>query len=624
MLVLEDCHWIDPLSRDLLELLARESAALRVVVLLAYRPEVEPGGGLGIGRLSHFSEIRLAELEPGEAEELIRSRLEQLVGAGTEAPPALVELVTTRSQGNPFYVEELLNFIRAQDVDLQDDGALRRLQLPESLHSLILSRIDTLSEAPRRTLKVASVVGRTFAAPVLPVVYPELGSLGEVRGHLGALGSLDLVKLDREDEEAYIFKHVVTQEVAYESMPFAIRAVLHEHVGGYIEETEPDAVDRNLDLLAHHYWLSENEPKKREYLVRAGDAAKASFANAVAVDYFERVVPLLEGAERWAITRRLGEVLEVAGDLARAEASYRAALALAEEMDDFAAAGWAESSLAELTRKRGDYDEASDWLDAARGHFESSGDRLGIGRVEHIRGVVCNVRGNRTAAREHMEASLEIRREAGDKVAMGALYSNLAIVAEYEGDYERSCALHEEGLALRIEAGDTAGIAVSQMNLGVMLQRLGRLDEAHARQEESLRLRREIGDPRMIALGEHNLGILTRTQGDYDTTKDLFAGALRVQRDQGDRWALAFMLEDVAVLATLLDEPELALRLAGAGAALREETRAPHGVAAAEELAGQLAPAREALAERADEVWDEGRAVGLDEAVREALAFCGE
>ena len=118
---------------------------------------------------------------------------------------------------------------------------------------------------------------------------------------------------------------------------------------------------------------------------------------------------------------------------------------------------------------------------------------------------------------------------------------------------------------MRIEAGDTAGIAVSQMNLGVMLQRLGRLDEARARQEESLRLRREIGDPRMIALAEHNLGILTRVQGEYDETKELFAGALRVQRDQNDRWALAFMLEDVAVLAALLGEPELALRLAGAG-----------------------------------------------------------
>jgi tetratricopeptide (TPR) repeat protein len=157
-----------------------------------------------------------------------------------------------------------------------------------------------------------------------------------------------------------------------------------------------------------------------------------------------------------------------------------------------------------------------------------------------------------------------------------------------------------------------------------MLQRLGRYEEARARQEESLRLRREIGDPRMIALAEHNLGILTRALGDYGATRELFAGALHVQRDQGDTWALAFMLEDVAVLATLLCDPELALRLAGAAAALRVETRSPHGLAAEKELAEHLAPAREALGARADEVWAEGEASGLDEAIGEALAFCLE
>jgi tetratricopeptide (TPR) repeat protein len=221
-----------------------------------------------------------------------------------------------------------------------------------------------------------------------------------------------------------------------------------------------------------------------------------------------------------------------------------------------------------------------------------------------------------------MEASLEIRRAEGDNVAMGALYSNLAIVAEYEGDYESSVALNKKGLELRVEAGDTVGIAISEMNLGVMLQRLGRMEEARARQEASLELRRQIGDPRMIALGEHNLGILLRELGDYDASRTLFASALRVQRDQRDTWALAFMLEDVAVLATLLDEPELALRLAGAAAALREATQSQHGVVTQQELDRQLAPAHEALGDRAEAAVRAGGALGLDEAVAEALAFC--
>ena len=95
--------------------------------------------------------------------------------------------------------------------------------------------------------------------------------------------------------------------------------------------------------------------------------------------------------------------------------------------------------------------------------------------------------------------------------------------------------------------------------------------------EESLQLRSEIGDPRMLALGQHNLGLLTREEGDYATTRELFAAALHVQWDQGDKWALAYMLEDIAVLAVLLGEPAVALRFAGAGSALREEIQAPRG-----------------------------------------------
>ena len=176
VLVLEDCHWIDALSRDLLEVIGRSTAALPVLVVLAYRPAVDVGGGLGVERIPDFSEFALAELGEEDAAELIRSKLEQVLGAtkDVDVGDELVTLVTERSQGNPFYIEELISFIAAQGVDPGDAAAVRAVQLPESLHSLVLSRIDAMSEGPRRTLKVASVVGRVFEAPVLPGAYPEL------------------------------------------------------------------------------------------------------------------------------------------------------------------------------------------------------------------------------------------------------------------------------------------------------------------------------------------------------------------------------------------------------------------------------------------------------------------
>lgn len=622
VLVLEDCHWIDPLSRDLLHVLARAAASLRVLLVTAYRPAEDnaPGGGLGLEELGHFSELRLAPLGSGEAEELIRAKVAQAQAKTEATMPALVELLMARAEGNPFYLEELLNYIGGQQIDVGDSSALAAVELPESLHSLILSRVDTLPEEPRRTIKVASVVGRSFDVATLVRVYPDLGSEEVVGSHLRRLKTLDLVSLDRED--SYLFKHAVTQEVTYESMPFSFRAMLHERVAADIEATQPDAIDLNLDLLASHYWLSENAEKKREYLVRAGEAAKANYANDAAIDYLERAVPLLEPPERWRVWREVGEVREVLGDWAGAESTYREALALAEEHDRASARAWTQSSLADLFRKRGELEEASRWAELAREGFQAIDDREGLGRVLQLTGTISAMRGDFDAARPELEASLEIRRELGDAAGAGALLSNLAIMAEYAGDYERAVGLNREALGLREQAGDKAAIAISQMNLGNVLLLLGRPDEARACQEESLRLRRETGDPWSIALGEHNLGLLTRAEGDYDATRELFAAALRTFADKGDKWALAFLLEDVAALAVLIDEPAVALRLGGAGAAVREETGSPRGEADQKELDAQLAPAREALGERAEALWEAGRHGGLDDAIRTALRLC--
>ena len=195
VIVLEDCHWLDELSLDLLDVLARVTTTLPVLIVLAYRPSAETDTARGVERMPHFTEVALAELDDHHAGLFIRSKLEHRFEAGFHAPDELVELVTERSQGNPFYIEELLNYVEAQQVDLADERSLRSLELPDSLHSLVLSRIDTVGEEPRRTLKVASVLGRSFPAADLPAVYPELGSLDDVRSHLGQLRSLDLVIL---------------------------------------------------------------------------------------------------------------------------------------------------------------------------------------------------------------------------------------------------------------------------------------------------------------------------------------------------------------------------------------------------------------------------------------------
>ncbi|VAW31030.1 Adenylate cyclase / Guanylate cyclase, partial [hydrothermal vent metagenome] len=277
-MVLEDCHWLDPLSFDLLEAISRAVADCPILIVLAVRaPSVNRMESAAFRQFPNFTEVRLDEFSLEEADRLMALKMEQLTQEKVEIPQLLREKITERAAGNPFYIEELLNYLQSQSALGED--APEDWDLPTSLHSLILSRIDQLTESQKNTIKVASVIGRLFQAAMLWGAYPPLGGPQQVKADLQTLEQLDLTPQDTpEPELAYLFKNVVTQEVAYESLPFATRAMLHDLIGQYIENDYARVLDQYLTLLAHHYGRSDNEFKKREYLLKAGEATQAEYA----------------------------------------------------------------------------------------------------------------------------------------------------------------------------------------------------------------------------------------------------------------------------------------------------------------------------------------------------------
>jgi tetratricopeptide (TPR) repeat protein len=436
-------------------------------------------------------------------------------------------------------------------------------------------------------MKVASVVGRVFTAPMLPGAYEELGSVETVVEDLDALRALDLVVLDREADQAWMFKHMVTQEVAYESLPFALRALLHGLVGDYIERTEAGDLDRYVPLLEHHYWRSERGDKKVHYLRRAAELAQASYANSAAIAYYDRLIPLLEGSERVEMAIRLAEVLQLIGNWARAESVVRDAHALARAQGHGRAEGWADVTLAEIARKQGQFDEAAACLDAAAIRFEAVEDRAGLGQVSHLAGTVAAQRGDLDGARGHYEQSLGIREALGDLAKMGALYSNLAIVAEYGGDMQLARQMGERALELRTAANDRWGIGVSLGNLAAIAVKEGALDEARARSEAAIEVLGEVGDRWMTANAQNNLGNAARDLGDFPAARRAYAESLRTFAEWDDRWALAILLEDIGLLAVRTGDHAGAVELAEAASALREDIGAQHPKALAAELPPQ-------------------------------------
>lgn len=313
LIVVEDMHWIDALSHDLLEALAMALADCPICFVLAYRPpQLMRLQTPQIESLPYFTNIKLEELTPAEGEQAIRAKLAQLYPSRSGSVPSfLLEKLMQRSQGNPFYLEELLNYVRDRGLDPAD---IQNIELPDSLHTLILSRIDQLSEGEKITLRAASIVGRSFRAAWLTGYYPALGDLVHVKKDLDKLEWLEITPLDSEPELAYLFKHIVTHEVTYESLPFATRAKLHEQLAVYLE-----SIGAHVEMIAQHYGRSNNQGKQREYWLKAGDAAREAFNNEAALQYYERLLPLVnEPKEQGSLYLKQAEVYYGRGRLAEA------------------------------------------------------------------------------------------------------------------------------------------------------------------------------------------------------------------------------------------------------------------------------------------------------------------
>jgi adenylate cyclase len=620
VIVLEDCHWIDELSRDLLRVLARACADLRVLIVVAYRPGTAPGGGLGLEGLPFFDELPLERLEAEDAAEVVRAKLEQVLGSGASASDELGRLVTDRAEGNPLYIEELISYIAGRGIDPSDPAAVEILHLPESLHTIVLSRIDTVAEAPRRTMKVASVAGRVFRAPMLPGAYEEVGSLDDVRSQLEVLRAADLVGLDREEDLSYLFKHVITQEVAYDSMPFSLRSVLHRRLADYIVASEPDAIDRNLDLLAHHYWRGDDAARKVEYLGRAGAAAQASYANAAAVLYYERLLLLLEGVDRVDATLKLAEVLQLTGDVQRAEELVAVVRLVATDAGDAHRGARCDLSLAESARRLGRFDDAAARLEAAREGFESAGDDRGLAEVLQVTGTVNAQRGNIHEARASYEASLAIRERLGDEAGVAAITNNLGIVAQQEGDLDLARVLSTRALSLYRELGDRRRLSSCEINLGWLEGQAGDFPAALQHGEEAIRLAREVGDRLNVAIAQNNLGDALRDLGRLADAALAYGAAIEAYRSLGDPGPLMALFEDLAVLLSLRGQHLDAFRLAGAADALRGTLGSQRMAALERSLTERLAPSRIAIGGRtARDARLEGAGRSFPEAIDLAL-----
>lgn len=296
----EDLHWADPSS---LELFRHLIDTLRVpaivlctsrVPLRDFKPFQRDGKGASSAR--GIEEILLEPLAPEETRVLTRGLLE-----GEEAPDELFSFVQEKTEGNPFYVEEVLNSMIEEGVLEHEYGRWRltsRLadfDVPATVEGVIAARLDRQPPHSRRLLQEASVIGRTFLLQILREITKGEVSVDE---RLSALVSSDLIRaITLEPDLAYVFKHALTQEVAYGSLLRSERAVIHERVAKVMEALFTDRLPEFFETLAFHFKHGRDVSNAANYLIKSGEKAVNRFALEEAHEHFRQAYDLLEESE---------------------------------------------------------------------------------------------------------------------------------------------------------------------------------------------------------------------------------------------------------------------------------------------------------------------------------------
>ena len=332
VLVLEDLHWADATSAELLERLLSLSDRAPLLFLCLFRPQRErPCWHIKEAAARTYPhrhiDLWLNPLSIAESRILVANllRVEGL-------PLKLKERILAVTEGNPFHVEEVLRSLIDQKAIVREEasGQWRAAQdvadiaIPDTLQGVLLARMDRLQEDAKRVLQMAAVIGRIFLYRVLNAIAQEERQLDQ---HLLTLQRQELIReRARIPELEYIFKHELTREAAYNGLLKKERRTFHRQVAEALERLFAERIEEQLGLLAYHWERAEDAEKAAPYLLRAGDQARSAYAHQEAIDYYQRALRFLEQQEQHEQAARtwmkLGLTYHTAFDFQRSREAY--------------------------------------------------------------------------------------------------------------------------------------------------------------------------------------------------------------------------------------------------------------------------------------------------------------
>jgi predicted ATPase/class 3 adenylate cyclase len=555
---LDDVHWADESSLDILLHLSKELAGEQILFIALTRPLLYQRR-TSWGEESYHLRIDLHPLSNEDSQLLVEEVLQKVL----DIPAELRDLIVRNAEGNPFYLEELIKMLVEDDVIVKDEPAWRvhperlgEVRIPPTLTGVVQARLDGLPVAERTVIQQASVIGRIFWEAAVDYINREIVTDQErdPTKAIDLLQNLDKLR-DREmvflreasafsDSVEYIFKHAILREVTYESVLKRTRREYHGMVADWLIEYSGGRTEQFSPLIAGHLEKASRMDEALDYLFKAAETAASNYAVDEAADFYQRALDLapiddldrrytillgrelVSGMRGDRITQRealqgLDEIVELLGDdhkkavilirkawygywtgeYVEAQQAATQAVNLAEAVREQELLLEADYALAWSYLQHSDSDQALIHAREALPLARQSGRRRDEGNILNILGMISIAEGDYFQASGYLKDFLSIARQIDDRERESTALNNLGVAMTILGHYQAAQSYFQQYLNIALEMGDKVSEGTSSINMAWVSSSMGEWEMAIKHGEEGIAKKREQAQVEAVAEG---------------------------------------------------------------------------------------------------------------------------
>ncbi|MFC1719154.1 hypothetical protein ACFL6S_36215, partial [Candidatus Poribacteria bacterium] len=561
LLVLEDLHWADDLSLDLISLLMDELVNTPLLLLCVYRPERDHrvwqlGDQARRKCLDRYTELILNPLSSHQGRLLVESLLEI-----DNLPDSTRDVILRKSEGNPFFIEEVIRSLIEQDVVYREDDRwkareeIANISVPDTIQSVVLARVDRLQEDAKYVLRCASVIGRLFRYRLLQHISQQERDLDR---HLSDFEEKELVYEERTVPELeYAFKHAFTQEATYQGILEQKRGEFHHQVAQGMERLYQERLEEYYEELAEHYSKSSDAEKAVEYLLKAARKTQLAFANNDAIQYLTKALGLWSSLpDTEENKRRRIDALMTLSEVYFTTSHMAEAIRRAKEALEFAEGFASSREIAHLHYQVSDamvcQNRLEDAIEWGKAGLTALGDDQVCPEAALLNFCIYNAYdtlGNFEEGRKYNLKNRDIVRQIG---YFDEIYKIYVGVRHTYDKKEEVIAWEKEWIELCIQHDNQLGLAEGYIYLANELTEPDALFESIEYFGKGLAIAKRTGYSLLILMGQYWLGKRLLIAGEEMEAEKHLREAVNIMEDWGRQFEAGGTVESYHLLAEIL------------------------------------------------------------------------